>query len=286
MADYQYEPRSIERRTYHGQEKQAFSADFALDATLERSRPDPSGKIGCASMDQLLILKTGSTIPSLLDRRGDFEDWIIAGMGAAPERVVVVNVVEGGELPAPERLSGVVVTGSPAMVSHREPWSEHAADWLRTAVSSETPVLGICYGHQLLAHAIGGRVGPNPLGLEIGTLEVRLTEHAADDALLGSFSSGLRVQASHSESVLELPSHARRLGSSVGDPNFAFSVGPAAWGIQFHPEFDSEIMRAYISARRPLIESEGIDADLRRSEVENCPDAAAVLRRFAQLLRT
>src|SRR5690348_8631928 len=76
-------------------------------------------------------------------------------------------------------IAGVVVTGSHSMVSHREPWSERAAQWLAGVVESDrVPVLGICYGHQLLAHALGGEAGDHPAAIEIGTVQVRTTEAA------------------------------------------------------------------------------------------------------------
>jgi len=235
-------------------------------------------------MDPLLIVKTGSTFASLAGERGDFEDWIGAGMGLDRNRVTVIAVFEGEELPDPERFAGVVVTGSSAMVSQRETWSERTAAWLRGAVRGATPVLGICYGHQLIAHALGGRVGPNPRGRQIGTVRVRLAENAEDDALLAGFGGSLRAHTTHSEAVLELPDAAVRLGSSAGDPNAAFSFGPATWGVQFHPEFDAYVMRRYIEERRSLLSAENIDADDRLAAVEDCPDAATLLRRFAELL--
>lgn len=235
-------------------------------------------------MDRLLIVKTGTTLPSLLEQRGDFEDWISDGMGISRESVEVVNVREGGVLPDPGSLCGVVVTGSSAMVSHRQPWSERTADWLRGAVDRGTRVLGICYGHQLLAHALGGRVGPNPLGREIGTLPVRLEQAAAADPLLQGFSGPLRIHLTHLESVLELPPGGVRLGVSDGDPNSVFVMGQTAWGVQFHPEFDADLMRGYIEERRELLMAEGIDADARLGSVAECPDGTALLRRFADLL--
>lgn len=74
-------------------------------------------------------------------------------------------------------------SGSSAMISHREAWNERTADWLRDAAACATPVLGICYGHQLLAHALGGRVGPNPHRREIGTVLLRLASEAGDALL-------------------------------------------------------------------------------------------------------
>ena len=235
-------------------------------------------------MDPLLIVKTGTTLASLAGERGDFEDWISAGMGLDRNRVQVIAAFEGEALPDPKKFAGVVVTGSSAMVSHRETWSESTAEWLRGAVECSIPVLGICYGHQLLAYALGGRVGPNPRGRQIGTVRVQLAEKAEDDALLAGFGGSLRAHTTHAEAVLELPDAAAHLGSSQGDPNTAFSFGTAAWGVQFHPEFDAYVMRRYIEERRELLLAENIDADIQLAAVEEAPDGATVLRRFAKLL--
>jgi GMP synthase (glutamine-hydrolysing) len=235
-------------------------------------------------MDPLLIVKTGTTFASLAAEYGDFEDWISAGMGLDRDRVTVIAVFEGEALPDPKRFAGIVVTGSSAMVSHRETWSESTAEWLRGAAQCTTPVLGICYGHQLLAHALGGRVGPNPRGRQIGTVRVRLAEKAENDALLAGFGGSLRAHTTHAEVVLELPEAAARLGSSDGDPNTAFSLGTAAWGVQFHPEFDAHVMKRYIEERRSLLLAENINPDIRLAAVEECPSGARLLRRFAEYL--
>jgi len=235
-------------------------------------------------MGPVAIVKTGVTLPSVAARRGDFEAWIAAGMGLEPARTRVVRVFEGEALPDPRQLAGAVVTGSSAMVTDREPWSEATAEWLGAAISAGTPVLAICYGHQLLAHALGGRVGKNPRGREIGTVEAALAAAARDDDLLGHFRGALLVQSSHLESVLELPPGATRLATTQRDPNHAFRVGRAAWGVQFHPEFDADIVRGYIAARREALLEEGVDADaLSRSAVDG-PDGTAVLRRFAEIV--
>jgi GMP synthase (glutamine-hydrolysing) len=234
----------------------------------------------------LLIVKTGCTLASLRGRRGDYEDWIRDGLGLPRERVETARVYEGDPLPPPGELAGAVVTGSSAMVSEREPWSEDAARWLATAVEAELPLLGICYGHQLLAHGLGGRVGVNPRGREIGSVQVELRAGARDDALLGSFAGPLCVQASHVESALELPPSARRLAASAGDPNHAFAVGPSAWGVQFHPEFDADITRAYIEERREILRAEGLDPERLHRETRDSEHGRQVLRRFAERLRT
>ena len=76
-----------------------------------------------------------------------------------------------------------------------------------------------------------------------------------------------------------------RLGASDDDPNAAFSVGATAWGVQFHPEFDADVMRGYIEGRREQLRAEGIDADERLDRVAECPDGTEILWRFSRLLR-
>ncbi len=229
------------------------------------------------------MLKTGTTLPELRSRRGDYEDWIFAGLGVAPPRARVVSVYENEPLPRPDEPAAVVVTGSSAMVSEREAWSEQAARWLRAAAHAGTAVLGICYGHQLLAHALGGRVGPNPRGREIGTVSVALDAEGESDALLGSLPARFRAQATHVESVLELPAGARRLAGNAADPHHAFAWGERVWGVQFHPEFDADVIRAYLAARRETLRSEGLDPERLESEVEETPVGTRLLRRFASL---
>jgi GMP synthase (glutamine-hydrolysing) len=235
-------------------------------------------------MSRVLVIKTGSTLPGIRARRGDFEAWITRGMGLELAQVEIADVAAGAELPPASRPAGVVVTGSSAMVSEREPWSERTAAWLAQAVAAGTPVLGICYGHQLLAHALGGRVGRNPRGREIGTVSLRLAAEARQDALLGALPPATIAHTTHVESVLELPAGVRPLAESELDPHQAFAAGPRAWGVQFHPEFDADVMRGYLEGRREALVREGLDPDALLSRVREAPEAASLLRRFVALL--
>jgi GMP synthase (glutamine-hydrolysing) len=233
----------------------------------------------------MLVVQTGRTLPSLRARRGDYDAWIVAGLGLGPASVDVVPVFEGAPLPEPGSVAGVVVTGSPAMVSHREPWSVRTAAWLARAVAEATPVFGICYGHQLLADALGGRAGANPRGREIGTVEVEFLPEAAHDPLFAATPRRIRAHTTHLETVLELPAGARVLARNDADPHHAVAFAPRAWGVQFHPEFDADVMRTYLTERGDLLRSEGRDPDALLAETEECPESAALLRRFADLVR-
>src|SRR5688572_19663066 len=127
----------------------------------------------------VVIVKVGSAVPEVLERRGDFERLIVERSGLPAERVRVVDPRQGAELPDPARIAGAIITGSSAMVTHREPWSVATAAWIPTLIEEGTPLLGICYGHQLLADALGGEVAKNPRGREIGTVQIDLTDDAA-----------------------------------------------------------------------------------------------------------
>ena len=230
----------------------------------------------------ILLIKTGATIPETRDEHGDFEEWFARGMGTSS--LSLVNVYEGETPPDPTGFSGVVITGSASMVSHRHDWSEHTAAWLAEVVHRGMPVLGVCYGHQLLAHALGGVVGPNPRGRQIGTTRIRILPSAANDPLMGQLPTSLAAQTTHVESVHRLPTGAVRLASSPRDRNHAFRFGDRAWGVQFHPEFGADVMSGYIRARSHVIRAEGLDPEDLANRVSETPVAHGLLGRFASFI--
>jgi GMP synthase (glutamine-hydrolysing) len=234
-------------------------------------------------MIPLLILKTGSAPDPIRERHGDFDRWFAQSLGAERFDYQVVAVDEGQQPPDdPAEYAGIVVTGSPAMVSHRLAWSEAAADWLARAHQRSIPMLGVCYGHQLLAHALGGRVGPNPHGRRMGTHPIEI--EATEDALLGPLAPAGMVHVTHEEAVLELPPNARVVGHAQGDPHHAIHFGQRSWGVQFHPEFDAEIMACYIQLRADKLSREGQDPERLLAAIEPAPAGPALMQGFAELI--
>jgi GMP synthase (glutamine-hydrolysing) len=228
-----------------------------------------------------LILETGQPTPSLR-RYGGFPHWIRVAAGLRADDTVAVNVEEGEPLPSRERFAGALITGSAAMVTERRDWSERSAEWLREAAHAGLPLFGICYGHQLLAHALGGEVGYHPAGREMGTVELELHAHAGDDPLFAGLPNAFPAQATHLQSVLRAPDGATVLARSVHDACHAFRWGANAWGVQFHPEFSTAHMRGYVHAKREALAGEGQCAWRMARGVSATPHARRVLRRFVR----
>lgn len=241
---------------------------------------------------RLLIVKLGDTLPHLRESHGDFEDWISHGLRSSGQTldIVICDPRQGDILPPAlarrqqaSPIAAVVVSGSHAMVTDREGWSEHTACWLRDVVNAGLPVLGICYGHQLLAHALGGTVQDHPDGLEVGTTVVWLTHEGEDDPLFASFPSHWPAHVSHRQTVSKLPPNAVHLAHNRFEPHHAFRVGKCAWGVQFHPEFDTNTTRAYIEHLSGALTQQGLSINALNAAVQPTSHSASLLARFARL---
>lgn len=231
-----------------------------------------------------LIVETGQPVASMR-RHGSFAHWIRVAAGLERDDTVVVDVQRGDALPTREGFAGAIVTGSAAMVTERHGWSERSAAWLRDAAHAGLPLLGICYGHQLIAHALGGTVGDNPAGREMGTVRLDLHPPAADDPLFSGLPLQFPAQATHLQSVLAPPHGATVLARSAQDDCHAYRWGDAVWGVQFHPEFSTTHMRGYIRARHEALAKEGRCGRRLAGEVAAAPHARQVLRRFVRHAR-
>ncbi len=149
----------------------------------------------------------------------------------------------------PSTISGyrdLVVLGGPqsAWEIDRFPYLAEEARAIREAVATRTPVLGICLGAQLVAHALGGRAfrGPAP---ERGWRPVRLTPEARTDVVFRHFPSELTVFESHAD-TFDLPAGAVRLAGNEAYANQAFALPNHAYGVQFHLDWDEDIVRGVV----------------------------------------
>jgi GMP synthase (glutamine-hydrolysing) len=236
------------------------------------------------NMKKLCIIKLGTTFAAIKKQFGDFDAWTLAALGASGVETCVLDAEHGAALPAPADCAGVVVTGSHAMVTDGLPWSIKAEAWISSLLEAKIPYFGICYGHQLLARAAGGRAGFHPRGMEIGTVEIRLCPDCVDDPLFGLLPQRFSVHATHAQTVLALPPGAIRLAESTHESHHAFRLGDCAWGVQFHPEYDIEIMRSYIMAQADELEQAGRNVSELLHSVSETPVAAQIIRNFARIV--
>jgi GMP synthase (glutamine-hydrolysing) len=231
-------------------------------------------------MKPVLIIRTGRAPDPIRARHGDFPHWFRLCAALSPAQVRVVDVVAGEELPAPVEVAGALITGSAAMVTERAAWSERTAGWIRNAMDAQLPLFGVCYGHQLMAHALGGRVDYLPGGREIGTLPLELTAAARKDPLTAHLPASFRAHTTHEQSVLEAPPGAAVLVRSARDPHHLLRYGPHAVSVQFHPEFNADVMRAYIRRKREAMHREGSDPREVWRQVAATPIARRIMRGF------
>ena len=234
-------------------------------------------------MKPIIIVKTGGTYPDMAARYGDFEDWFVARMDRSAGTIETVSPFSGEPLPPAASFGGIIITGSHDMVTEKHPWSEKTADWVKQAVEAGIPLLGVCYGHQLLAHAMGGVVGDNPKGKEMGTVSIRLNQDGRKDRLFEGTPETFVAQACHSQSVMQLPAGATLLASSDMDPHHAFVIGRRAWGVQFHPEFDGKILRLYVQRFAADLKAQGCDVERLLADIRETPESEALLRRFQRV---
>lgn len=191
-----------------------------------------------------LIIKTGSTFTKLKESKGDFEDWIIRWW--KDKNVFQVwDIVENPTQKVPKKLNSVIITGSHSNVTDNPPWQDHLIDFLLEVNKQAIPILGICYGHQILAEAFGGKVDYHPKGGEFGLMVMEKKQNAMNDPLFKDLPDTFIAYVSHTQSVIALPEEAVVLASSTSEPFEAVRFREKVWGVQFHPEFDHQVIQFY-----------------------------------------
>ena len=232
---------------------------------------------------KLVILRAGDAAAPVAARRGQFASWIQREIGDVWRGEWAEHDARTeAPLPGPREAAGFVITGSSSNVTEGAPWMKRLEALVREIAEAGTPLFGICFGHQIVGEALGGKVAKNPRGREIGTVEARMLPGAEEEPLLRGIPARFLVNTTHVETVLTLPPGARVRAETDLEPNAVFSIGEAVKCVQFHPEIDGDAMRGYVEARAHLIEAEGRDSKPILAAAADTPDGAETLRNFVR----
>jgi len=231
----------------------------------------------------ILILKTGSTFESIKRNYGDFEDWLSDKMELSEKEFLVHSTNKYQNLPPDLKYTGIVITGSPLMVTDLKLNSLWVHDWLLDKQKKEIPILGICFGHQLLTVINGGSVKNNDSGTIIGSKPTYLTNKGKEDELLGILPSTFKAFKTHNQCIQVPPSTAEILSEDNSGSIDAIRFSTNSWGLQFHPEFTSTIMNLYIENKKVNLISEGLNIDSLVSTTETLDFGKKLLKQFKEI---
>lgn len=220
----------------------------------------------------------------LTEHTFDDTNWARAKLGSDfqsnPSRLEAVYATEGNTFPSFDDISGIIIGGSPSMLTtDTDPWIERIERYVHEAAKKKIPILGICFGHQLLAKTFGGSIGRTEKR-EMGTVQVDLSEEGKADPLFCGVSSPLQVLEGHSEIVSDPPNMSVRLAFNEHNLNQALAIKPNIRGVQFHPEIPKEVIEAAALLREKGLLKEGLNAREIIEGLRDTPDAENVLRNF------
>ncbi|MDR1050525.1 MAG: gamma-glutamyl-gamma-aminobutyrate hydrolase family protein [Deltaproteobacteria bacterium] len=238
------------------------------------------------TLGKVLILEQRTAYFQDVDPAGGMGGLFVRAGGLDPGEAVLADMeTVRARRPDPADYAGVIVTGSLAMASDGLPWMLELREWLAAAVAGGLPVLGVCFGHHILALALGGEVGWHPSCQELGPHEINFLPGAPprdDDPLLCGLPDRFAAFLAHSQTVSRPPRGAKILARSALDPHQILSYGPGVLGVQFHPEFTQEIVDVFVKDDAPPHPGGPQKVLLGDAPVGSNP-AAGIIRRFVNL---
>lgn len=168
-------------------------------------------------------------------------------------QVTTFEVTENDFPASLQGFDGLLIGGSPASVNDENHWIERLSDLIRRAFAAGLPMMGVCFGHQAIAQALGGKVGPNPGPFILGTTETTFSTRAPwmpEDA------HKITLASAHGEQVTTLPDGAEVLGESLTCPIAAYRIGTQVFATQHHPEMTPGFLAALVEEFTPEFPAE------------------------------
>lgn len=223
---------------------------------------------------QIGILETGHAPDALRAAHGDYSDMIARFLGGKGFTFRAWNV-EAMDFPdSVDAAEGWVLTGSRHGVYEDHPFIPPLEAFIREAYAKAVPMVGICFGHQIIAQALGGHVEKFAGGWAVGPTEYEIE------------GQGYRLQAWHQDQVTEPPAAARTVGHAPGCAHAALIYGDRAFSVQPHPEYGPAFIEGLMEVRAPgVVPPERLAPARARLGEATAPSSARMAARMAAFLR-
>lgn len=201
-------------------------------------------------MARLGLLETDALYDSLIDDYGSYGKMFAAFFDALGGQLSYRHYqVQAGELPQhPDECDAYLITGSKAGIYDPLPWISALQNWIINFHRQRARIIGICFGHQIIAHSLGGVASKSDKGWGLGVLSCEQS--------LSEDTSTLRLIHSHQDQVITLPPEATRLAGCDFCPNAALAIDNRVLTFQGHPEFTPAYLQRLLAQRKGRIDSE------------------------------
>ena len=225
----------------------------------------------------VVIISNGPGLPEVVNEYGHSSSWI---PDLIKDKDITFSIKKAYDNDALKLSDGDawIITGSKYSVYDDFPWINRLKKFIYKVIQENKPVLGICFGHQIIAASCGGKVEKNKMGWELGSYPITLSEEGSKSELFNNFNNNDIVYESHQDVVSRLPENFIELGyTDKGNQSFSFKNN--VYGVQFHPEFSYDIIRKLMDIRI----NKGIQVD--NHNLDKSVNAHHIINNFVKIAK-
>jgi len=228
-------------------------------------------------MTRVVLFSAGPGLPDVVKEYGHSSEWIPDLIKNKNIEIVVRKAYEG-DLGDINEADAWIISGSKYSVYDDCKWIENLIDYVSKLINANKSVLGICFGHQLVAKCLGAEVKKNPLGWELGSYQISLSDKGIDHPLFSGINEGDIVYESHQDVVCNMTQGMTSL-AFTDKANQSFSFRENIFGVQFHPEFSWDVTKKLMDLRI----KNGVKVD--SSELELSVNSHKILDNFISIVK-